>query len=296
MTTVSRDSGERHRKDANHPDASVSDPLAEESEAPVDVLRRLDGQATELLDEYLGSGRGEENKHLLDDLADVAREADELLASVDLPALVESVRLEDLPEAIDEEKLPDAVANLRPQDAIAYEKLLALVDLREALDAINVREARRNQRELDAEVEDVQEYVPLDDGDEADGGGSDETESSVTLDEGTKSELLTNHEGKQAAVQAKIGDTVGELREQLLEVHETVHSRVEENDLSSRRVRRPDSLNPTAYSSLSRTRPDMEAAPRFASVPSDTRYSSAPNHERIYGNRFRTDRFQNPKR
>lgn len=86
------------------------------------------------------------------------------------------------------------------------------------------------------------------------------------------------------------------MREQLLETHETMRERIEANDLPSRRTGGPTSLNPTAYSSLPRTRPDIGAATRVATVPAETRYSSAPNYERVYGNRFRNDRFRNPKR
>ncbi|SEP10266.1 hypothetical protein SAMN04487948_11433 [Halogranum amylolyticum] len=299
MRTESPPPSERNPKDSDNPTVTSPELSTQEQEASIETLRRLAERTPELLDEYFGSGRGEQNKHILDELSDVVREADQVLASVDFPALLDSVRLEDLPDAIDAEKVPGAVTSLRPQDAIPYKKLLAIVELREAFNAVDVREFRRNHRELGVEIDDVMEYLPaeiVEEPDETSDEDLDGSTDSTPLDEETKSELLASDVGKRVAVQTEIDDAVVKLREHLLEVHETVREQTSANELASRSVDRPNSRNPTAYSTLPSTRPDIGSATRFASIPSETRYSSAPNYERIYGNRFQKSRFRNPNR
>ena len=47
-----------------------------------------------------------------------------------------------------------------------------------------------------------------------------------------------------------------------------------------------DSRNPTAISTLPGSRGDLGRSTRHSTVPTETKYSTTPNYDRIYGDRF----------
>lgn len=84
-----------------------------------------------------------------------------------------------------------------------------------------------------------------------------------------------------------MSDGVVTFRDALLEAHERIQEKVEELRDRTERVGQPRSRNPTAFSTLPKSRAEFGGTTRYSTVPAETRYSSAPNHARIYGRRFR---------
>lgn len=238
----------------------------------------------------------------LDDLTDVADEAEDLLSTVDVTELTDALDLRDLPEAVDLEDLPEAIEEQSPREAVRLRKLIQLADLSHVLASTDLRRFRSEKDELEDELDDLSNGGSdgegtgdgrLHVGDEGRDGGMLGGESPIggtdvdadaldeDLDDGERSELM------QAAVQSKVDDAVSEFREGLVAAHERLADIREENETRTQSGDdQPSSRNPTAFSSLPAGRGDMGGATRYSTVPAQVRHSGASSRERVYGDRF----------
>ena len=237
----------------------------------------------------------EAGEHLRD-LWGVADEVEDLLQTVDLSDLPEAVDVSELPDAVEAGEVPDAVANGDPGDAVRFRKLLKVVNLTELWDTADVRAFWKQKRELEAELS---ESFDAEDGDAesssggsaAEGAGSDD--GWLDADRDWSAPEMDgpgdfDPESMENAVQSKMMDGVEEFRESLLAAHEKLKALREENrDRMASQDRGTHSRNPTAHSTVpSGDRPAVGSTARHSTVPRETRYSTAPNKKRVYGDRF----------
>jgi hypothetical protein len=250
----------------------------------------------------------------LGDLEQVAVEAEELLSTVDLSELPEAINEEELTDVVDLGDVSEAVEEGSPAEAIESGELLDLIELGELWSSVDVREFWRNKEEFEAALDDAFDDESEDDEgrlarlqstfDEAvEGSDDDVIDDGLTDDEGgLMDDGLTDGDGDglasvpddtnteafQTAIQSGLRDAVDEFRAGLLETHDRLQRLREENEERTSRVTQPDSRNPTAYSTLasSSTVPSAATKTRYSTVPRETKYSTAPNRERIYGDRF----------
>lgn len=213
---------------------------------------------------------------LLDDLEDIIDEAEDVLSTLDLSDVVGAVEWETVPDAIDASDLREAISEGDGSDAVSTRELLDLVDLSALMDSVEVRELWRQKRELEDELDDVV------------GDGSDDRSFDVDVDpiDGTGHDV--DPEAVQTAVQSEISDGVGGFREKLIAAHHRLRELREENEARfETRRREMDSRNPTAGFSTVPGRPvGRGVTARYSTVPEETKYSTAPNRRRIYGDRF----------
>lgn len=268
-----------------------------------DLLTEAETGARALLDreEYDG-----ETLERLEELAEVAAQAADLLETVDVSELADALDLEDVPEAVDFEDLPEAVEEQDPQKAVKLRRLVKLADLSQVLSSVDLIDFKREKDQLEDEIDDVGDDGADGDGDDGgglldgeDGDGGVVEAGEEMMDDATdalrenadvvRDELDDDDRAEltQAAVQSKIDDAVGEFRRGLIEAHRRLEShRAEIQEQTQSQGDQPDSLNPTAYSSMATVRADRGGAARFSTVPRGTRHSDAPARQRIYGDRF----------
>ncbi|SIR14211.1 hypothetical protein SAMN05421858_1576 [Haladaptatus litoreus] len=209
-------------------------------------------------------------------------EGEDVLDELDLTDLPDIVDAGDVPKAIDVEDLPDAISEGDPKEAIDTIGVVRALELRELWSSTDMRELWREAREFEDAVTD---YTGDSEGDGEDDGmlsGMD-TDMDVGMDGPGNTEM--DSELYQSKIQSELHDSVESFREKLLETRNKLAAIKEENE-SKGNVGQPNSRNPTAYSTMAGSRPDMGKATHFSTVPTETRYSSAPNSKRIYGRRF----------
>lgn len=272
----------------------------------------LVARATEDIESLLAGFRGDESieqaKADIDDLLDVVEEAGELLESIDPAALAGAVDPSELPEAVEIEELPEAAAEADPDEAIDYRKLIQLVELGHVWQELDVREVWENKRELADEAEDLTDDAG--DGtplavlrdtldrlteEDADAASDDDTtgsedelvEASGAAGGDDRDDLDVPTDVAQQRIQSELDDAIAEFREGLLDVRDRLESMKAENRRRTENVEQPSSRNPTAYSTLSTadSRATHEVA-KHSTVPSETKYSTAPNRDRLYGSRL----------
>lgn len=239
---------------------------------------------------------------LLDDLEDVVDEAEDLLSSMDVGGLADAVDWEVVPEAFDAKDVVAAMDD--DEDAVDLATLRELVDLSEVWTDMDVREVWRNSRQLADEVDDLTgERADRYDGSPLETAGSDEDsfaagddDSVAASGDGAPAAVATTAGGGDAdhfdpesvenAVQLGVSEAVGEFRESLLETHERLaRVRAANADRFPDR-RRTDSRNPTAVRTMASSEQTASGRCTYSTVPEETKYSSAPNRRRIYGDRF----------
>lgn len=273
-----------------------------------DLLTEAESGARALLDR---EEFDDATRERLEELAEVAAQAADLLETVEVAELADALDMEDVPEAVEVEELAAAVEERDPQKAVRLRRLVRLADLSQVLSSVDLVELKRESDELSEAIDDVgddQEGDGDDDGllagDDGDGGLLDGDDDVVEageemMDDATdalrenadvvKEELDGDDRAEltEAAVQSKIDDAVGEFRRSLVEAHHRIKSHQAEVRERTRSQRdQPDSLNPTAHSTMAKDRADRGGAARFSTVPRGTRHSDAPARERIYGDRF----------
>lgn len=241
-----------------------------------DLLQLVTSLATGTTDDALAA---------LDDLEDVATEAGELASTVDGDGLTEAVDLSRLPEAIAVDDIAYAIVSGEGGDAVDTGTLLDVLELGGLFDAVDVREFWRNAEELEAELEDVLGEEGLAEwksrlGMDGDDEGDDTDVEWSTLADAADSDAL------QTGIQTQLRDAVDEFREGVLDARQQLVERRAELDAKTSGVGQPDSRNPSAFSTMAQSRGDIGNATRGSTVPTETRYSAAPNRERIYGDRF----------
>lgn len=248
-------------------------------------MTEVDGRIEELYDratetvEEIGSKADEDDLgpvlSLLDDLEDVADEAEDLLSTVDLTRIAATVDWSDLPEALELEDVPEAISEGDVGEAVTLRELVALSDLPALWDDVDVREAWREKRELSEEVDDLAGDGRGDD----DAGGMDASMPSAGGHDFDPASI-------ENAVQSEVSESVGEFREKLLDAHDRLAEVRERNQERFPDRRRDRSRNPTAVSTAGMGARTSGGGARHSTVPEETRYSTAPNRERIYGTRF----------
>lgn len=275
-----------------------------ESEVPgAELVTRAVTAIESLMTDLGDDGSFDDAQEDVEDLLAVADEAQELLQTVDLGELTEAVDLADLPEAVEADDLPEAVAKGDPGAAIQYRKLAQVVELGELWSGQDMRELWRNKRELEEATDDVADDSTDDDGALAkmretldsltddseereffdDSASSDEGEAEADTE---KDDLDIPSEAIEQQIQSGLDDAIEEFRQGVLEVRDRLEDLKAENEERTEDVEQPSSRNPTAYSTLPSARSDMHGVAKFSTIPSETKYSTAPNRKRIYGSRF----------
>lgn len=275
----------------------TDDGAGEEPRDIATLVDRAEGDVLTFLRALVLDESIEEAETALEDLRQVAVEAEELLETVDLSDLPEAINAEELPDVVDVGAIPDAVASGDPADAIESRELLDVVELGRLWSNVDVREFWRNKAEfetaleeaLDADLDDDESRLSrlqssfadaMDDAGDGMTDGDDTDLASIPDD--------TNTEAFQTAIQSGLRDAVDEFREGLLRTHDRLKTLREENEERTGRATQPDSRNPTAYSTLASASsgPSVGRGTRYSTVPRETKYSTAPNRRRIYGDRF----------
>lgn len=258
--------------------------MSEETAERGDSLR-------EVVESYLrAAGRNivefteeEELPDTFEDAVEVADEAEDVAAHLDVSDVVDAIDWSELPDVMDAESMQEAIDSGDAGDAIHVRELIEAIDFGALADSINMRQAWKEGRELDEAVDDVT------DDDASDGETADEKtdeEASVDVDTGAFGDA--DPEAIRMGVQSEMMDAVDEFRAGLLEVHEELEGIIEENREASRqrRAEQPKSRNPTAVSTMSGGGPLGSKVRQGSTVPRETRYSKAPNRERLYGRRL----------
>lgn len=227
--------------------------------------------------ERIASKDDEDTSHpitsYLDDLEDIIDEAEDILSQIDLADLSDAVEWEEIPEAFDLDDLSAALDD--DEETVTIGKLLKILDMSKLWGSMNAREAWRQKREFEDELDDVT------DEDETgnDDGSGDPTMPRVDIDD-------FDPETAENALQTQISDGIDEFREALIKAHVRLKEFRENNKDRFKDRRRKRSRNPTFYSTLPPRRDALGRGTRFSTVPQETKYSTAPNRRRIYGNRF----------
>lgn len=272
-------------------------------ESAAELLRRAEGAVESLLD-ALSDGTVTEARDDLEELQSVVEETSELLETVDLTQIPKAIDYDDIDEAIDASDIPDAIAEGDVNEAVRYSKLLTLIEFDELLDTVDIRSFRQNKDELDAAVEEFIEdrndsgWIVFDalkwlveTGSSVGGDGGDGF--AIDVDAGEMTELASDEQVKQIAMQSKLREAVEEFRESVFEAHERMKElREQANEQVTEKtggIEQPSSRNPTAYSTLPPTE-RSRLQTQFSTVPRNTRYSTASNPPRIYGSRFESRR------
>jgi hypothetical protein len=265
------------------------------------LLERAAAAVTSLIRLLSDDATPEETTDEIENLQEIATEAEELLATVDLTTLPDAIDLAELPTAIEADDIPVAVAEGDLQQAVHYSELLAVVEFGELLDAVDVQEFHQHREELAAAIDDVtgdsessEMWIVFDTLEElieilrpeGDDGLIDAIEGEEALD------VALDGETKQAVIQSQLHETIGEFRESVLEartrleeLHEEANEQIEE---TTGGLGQPSSRNPTAFSTLTTAWKPTGGTGQYSTVPESTRYSTAPSHRRLYGSRFET--------
>lgn len=269
------------------------DDLVERAETALEGLRTAIGEPDadvseipDLIDEESSS----EIAEYVQDLLEIVDEVEDVLETIDLSDLPDAVDFDELPELLEADELPEAISEGDLGEAVDLKKLATVVDLSELWGATDVREFWREKGELEDEVDDVTE----DDGEDSLTSKMDLTGEGDTLDDVEAGDMGFgglddfDPEVAETAIQNKLLEGADEFREALLDARERVKESQEE--LSERMPetdRSTNSRNPTAVSTIpTRDRTDIGFPPKFSTVPQETRHSSAPNRDRLYGDRL----------
>lgn len=303
---------EASESDTDRSDTTVTDAAAVTEEAldesAVELLERAEGTIESLFASF-SDGTEAEISENSENLRTIIEEAVELLETIDLTEVPGAIDYENMDEAIDVSDIPDAIAERDVSRAIRYSKLLTLVEFGEVLDAVDVRDFKQNKDEFEAAVEESIEDRDQDGDEDGDWivfdaltwlaetvveNGDDGIIDSMDPDMEDATELASDGQMKQVAMQSKLRDAVEEFRESIFEAHdrmkelrETASEQVAETNGD---IEQPSSRNPSAYSTMPAQRTDRLGTTGVSTVPTNTRYSTASNPPRIYGSRFETRR------
>ncbi|WP_336363279.1 hypothetical protein [Halalkalicoccus salilacus] len=288
--------------DAETEEPSAVEELAEHSETIGELLTDLkraiveDDDQTDLIE-------------LAEELWDVLDQTQDVLETIDFEEVPEAIDLEELEENVDVEDIPEGLLN-EDENAIELSTVREAVNLRELWDAVDLMDLREEKQQLESEIDDVTGDEDDDEdggllGDEADGGllSDDEDDGELLGDEddeddgglldtdnviGTEgAHVQFDAEARQALLEDKIQTAAEKFRWVLLSTHDKLRKLYELNQQKlGQPGRQPDSLNPTAYSSLPPGPIPDSASTRRSTVPAQVKYSKVKNPKRIYGRRF----------
>lgn len=255
-------------------------------------LGELVGQVGEYVDDLkraiLDDEDGGDLVELAQDLWEVLEELEELLETLDFEELPEAIDVEELPEAVDVEALPGALFD-EDESAIDLGEVQEAVTLRELWDAVDLTQFVQEKRELEAAMDDVGDTS----GESADGtgdgdgtaDGDDGMFQNVVETDGLEGDLSAS--ARQAFIEEKILAAVEKFRSALLSTHDGLRKMYEKNqEKLGQSGNQPDSLNPTAASTMPPGPIPDSISTRASTVPSQVKYARADNPRRIYGRRF----------
>lgn len=258
------------------------------SETPREELQEWVGQAEAALDrleDQVAAGEFGSILETLHDLVEVADAAEDLLGEVELSALPDAIDGSELIDAFEAGEIPDAIAERDASEMINLRALMKAVELRNIWNSMDVTGMLDEKEDLEEEVGDLTDEETADLADDIEsvvGGGVDSADTQSLTD-------MPSQEW-QEAIQAKAIDAVDEFREGVIEAHQKLKQRREENREKMRRQHdetQAESRNVTAYSSMPTQRPDIEGnSARFSTVPQGVRHSTAPSFTRVYGDRY----------
>lgn len=245
---------------------------------------------------------------LAEDLWDVLDEVEDVLDTIDFEEIPEAIDLDELEDEVDVEEIPEGLVN-EDENAIELSTVREAVNLRELWDAVDLMELREEKQQLESDVDDVEEDLGGEEGEEDDDGliggedglmgdddgliGDDDDDDGMFDDViGTEgAHVQFDAEARQAFLEDKIQTAVEKFRSVLLSTHGKLHRLYELNqEKLGQPGRQPDSLNPTAYSSLPPGPIPDSASTRRSTVPAQVKYSKVENPRRIYGRRFTKER------
>ncbi|MFC6835442.1 hypothetical protein [Halomarina ordinaria] len=254
------------------------------------LVERARDDLADLVSLALGDGAVEDAVDAVDDLLAVAREAEELLETVDVDDAAASAEPSELPEVIDVGEL--ATGDL--DDGVALSRLHRLVDLGELWSSVDVREFWRNKQELEAALAEVGlvDEESEDEGDDGGGFGLDTGDVGFGGGDGGGSDGDGDDdripvEAIQAGVQQQLAESLSEFREVALDARDELEAATEKAQERMPEHQQSSSRNPTAVSLVPSARRDAGLAGRASTVPRETRHSEAPNTERLVGRRLR---------
>ncbi|WP_458204657.1 hypothetical protein [Haladaptatus sp. NG-SE-30] len=211
----------------------------------------------------------------------VLDEGEDVLDEIDYSDVPDVVDADDASEAIDVEDVPEAISEGDPKEVIDMWGVYQALKLKELWDSADMREVWREAREFEDAVDDLDD--DSDDG-EDDGMLSDPDMGGGAMDD-AEVESEVQSEVYESKIQSELHDSAETFREKLLETRNRLAEAKAENEKKGG-PGQPSSRNPTAVSTLSLSDREAVTVTKFSTVPTETRHSSAPNMERIYGDRF----------
>ncbi|NKE37890.1 hypothetical protein GWG54_19230 [Natronococcus sp. JC468] len=177
-------------------------------------------------------------------LIEVAREADELVASSGPMELLEAAGLRTLPDGSEAESVSEAIAKGDPERVEDLHRLLRLAKLGDRSDEETLEDATVKIREAIQQAQSATDETMTEDTDQDDTSDQDGTEQKATADdeseaearEGNGEEVDDLEDRLRAALSSPFetfGDEIGDIQEQIEEAaigHEDVTDEVEETD------------------------------------------------------------------
>ncbi|MFC6905926.1 hypothetical protein [Halalkalicoccus tibetensis] len=208
-----------------------------------------------------------------EELWTILEEAIDVIETIDFEGLSDAIDAEALPEAIDADRLADALETGDATEVLDLAALYEAVDLRMLWQAVDVPALRKEEHELQAEID---SFLGNDESEDE----SSESDESV-LDETARS--LAGAESRQQLLQAKIGAAIDAFRTALLAAHLRSRRLYEAN---RRSFDRSGSRNPSLTATMPRGPLPASASTRVSTVPTRARHSHTKGRPRIYGRRF----------
>lgn len=277
---------------------------AESEGLDVERLGELLGDADELVQSFKRAlVEGDEEGdivELAEDLWEVVDEIEDVLSTVDFEEVPDAIDFEELPDAVDVEDVPEGLFD-EDESAVDLTSVKEAVNLRELWRAVDLTELYQEKQDLSAELDDVTDQFGDDDGD-GDGGddglldtdlvgddedGEDDGTFNNVVDVGDGADMNFDAEARQAVIEEKIQDAVVKFREMLLATHRELHKLYRANqEKLGQPGRQPNSLNPTAASTMPSGPVPETASLRTSTVPSRVKYSKVENPRRVFAHRF----------
>lgn len=244
-----------------------------------DLVGQIGEYVTEIKRTIVDDEDGGDIVELAEDLWEVLEELEELLETLDFEELPDAIDVEELPEAVDVEDIPEGLFD-EDESAIDLGNVTEAVNLRELWDAVDLTQFLQEKRELEAAVDDV-----TDDGD-GDGEEDDGMFENVVDMDGADASF--EQSARQQFIEEKILAAVEKFRSALLSTHDGLRKIYRENqEKLGQEGNQPDSLNPTARSTMPPGPLPDSISTRTSTVPSQVKYSRADNPRRIFGRRFK---------
>ena len=260
-----------------------------------ELSEQLDEQLTAMKRVIVSEDEDADILEVAEDLWEVLDEIEDALGTIDGEELPDAIDLDDLPEAVDVEDVPEGMVD-EDETAIELTNVREAVNLRELWDTVDLTQLYQEKQDFEDEVDELEDDFNGDeDGEEGlidDDGLFDDEEDEELLDVdnvvGTEgAHVQFDAQARQAFLEEKIQDAVEKFRSALLSTHDMLREVYRTNqEKLGQPGRQPDSLNPTAASTMPSGPIPDSASLRSSTVPEEVKYSKVKNPRRIYGRRF----------